>query len=209
MVIDDDLSSFKGISRIGLASGFVTVHFPEAAAFVAWCSQQAADKLVAGGCYCIVVDTKFADVFKGPAIPLEMLRWPRIYISRSGKVASAVSTLKIGHNEFLAKPFSISQMRDSLERIFAAMEGAASESTAYKSGFAELTKREREVFGLVVSGLANKAISDQLGIALKTVKVHRANLMRKLGVKSLVELVRAHDLLHAEPQTETPRQAAS
>lgn len=116
---------------------------------------------------------------------------PVIFLTGHADVPTAVATVKRGAFDFCEKPFSDNQL---VNRIEAALELSATHLEAsrakheVKDRLAELTDRERDVMRLVVEGLPNKLIADQLDISVRTVEVHRARLFDKMQVKSAVEL---------------------
>lgn len=118
-------------------------------------------------------------------------RMPAIFLTGHGDVAMAVSALKRGAYDFIEKPFNDN---DLVDRVLAALDMDAKqrseqESVASVEGrLQRLTKREREVMDRILAGKLNKVIADELGIATRTVEVHRARLFEKMGVKSAVEL---------------------
>jgi len=117
---------------------------------------------------------------------------PIIFISGHADVPMSVRAMKAGAVEFLTKPF---RDQDMLDAIHHALERDGrhrqqeAEIAALRENFALLTPREREVLPLVVSGLLNKQIAAQIGISEAAVKVHRSQLIRKMGAGSLPELV--------------------
>jgi FixJ family two-component response regulator len=123
---------------------------------------------------------------------------PIIFITGHGDIPMTVRAMKAGAVEFLTKPFRDQDLLDAvrlgLDRDSARRDhdkGRAKLLSAYQT----LTKREQEVFPLVTSGLMNKQIAAKLGVSEITVKVHRGNVMRKMGAKSHAELVRMADTL--------------
>lgn len=118
---------------------------------------------------------------------------PIIFISGHADVRMSVQAMKAGAVEFLTKTF---RDQDMLDAIYQALDRdrrrrrQEAELTALKERFESLIPREREVLPLVVSGLLNKQIAAQMGISEAAVKVHRSQLIRKMGASSLPELVR-------------------
>ena len=118
---------------------------------------------------------------------------PVIFISGLGDVPSSVRAMKAGAIDFLTKPFDQAQLlaavRTAIDKDRSAREARA-ERSSVGVRVAGLTPRERQVMAHVVGGHLNKQIASDLGIAEKTVKVHRARVMKKMGVASVAELVR-------------------
>jgi FixJ family two-component response regulator len=123
---------------------------------------------------------------------------PIIFITGHGDIPMTVRAMKAGAVEFLTKPFRDQELLDSvgiaLERDRARREQDSTVSDV-KIHFESLTPREQEVMGFVTAGLMNKQIAAKLGVSEITVKVHRGNVMRKMGAKSLANLVRMADIL--------------
>jgi FixJ family two-component response regulator len=118
---------------------------------------------------------------------------PIIFITGYGDVPMTVQAMKAGAVEFMTKPFSddtlLSAIRSAITRSRNVL-GREAEVQALRSCYALLTSREREVMSLVVSGLLNKQVGDELGISEITVKAHRGKLMRKMNAASLPHLVK-------------------
>jgi two-component system response regulator DctR len=106
-----------------------------------------------------------------------------------GDVPMAVDALKRGAFDFFEKPFDDNKLMDRVVEAFAASRQAAEEALI-QSRLASLSIREREVLQLIMGGKLNKVIADQLGISMRTVEVHRANILDKMHVKTAVELAR-------------------
>lgn len=116
---------------------------------------------------------------------------PVIFLTGHGDVPTAVSAVKRGAFDFVEKPFSDNALVDRVEQALQLSERAieARQQLGQRAQrMAELTEREREVMNLVIQGLANKLIADQLNISVRTVEVHRARVFEKMNVKSAVEL---------------------
>ena len=123
---------------------------------------------------------------------------PIIFISGHGDIPMTVRAMKAGAIEFLTKPFRDQDLLDAVQlglqrdRDRRIRENAVLKTRAR---FEALTRREQEVFGLVTTGLMNKQVAGELGVSEITAKVHRGNVMRKMGARSLADLVRMADAL--------------
>jgi FixJ family two-component response regulator len=128
---------------------------------------------------------------------------PIIFITGHGDIPMTVRAMKAGAVEFLTKPFRDQDLLDAiqqaLERDRSAHEERA-EIEELRSRFDSLTPREQQVMGLVVAGLLNKQIAGKLGTSETTVKIHRHQVMEKMGAGSLAELVRMADRLKITPK---------
>jgi len=128
----------------------------------------------------------------------EDIHIPIIFISGHGDVPMTVRAMKAGAVDFLTKPF---RHQDLLDAVTVALdldrrrrEDEKNLSTL-RSRFESLTNREQEIMGYVTSGLMNKQIAHEVGLAEITVKIHRSNVMRKMGAKTFAELVRMAEML--------------
>ena len=140
----------------------------------------------------------------GLALQQELLRLrrktPIVFISGESQTQEAIDALKGGAIDFLLKPFN---MEDLVQAIHRAMARSRDQLSTFRHtidvqrGYESLTPRERQVCQLVVRGLMNKEIAEQFQCSLKTIKVHRARVMEKMGVTSLLELA---DKIRALPE---------
>ena len=118
---------------------------------------------------------------------------PIVFISGHGDVPMAVSTLKKGAVDFLEKPFNESDLRETVSRMFDQANDRLKKAQAQKTHDAmlnRLTSREQQVLERIVAGRLNKQIADDLGISIKTVEAHRANIMEKLQVTTVADLMK-------------------
>lgn len=141
---------------------------------------------------CIVSDVRMPEM-SGLELFEELRRRqiavPVIFITAHGDVPLAVEAMRGGAAHFIEKPFDGEALLQAV-RAAATEPPARPRAPASDSKLAALTPRERQVLDLVVAGKLNKIIADTLGISIKTVELHRANMMSKLGVRNVPELVR-------------------
>jgi RNA polymerase sigma factor (sigma-70 family) len=118
---------------------------------------------------------------------------PIIFVTGHGDVPMAVSTMKKGAVDFLEKPFNEAELRSLIARMLQQASSQAAEETARREQEAllsRLTAREQQVLERIVAGRLNKQIADDLGISIKTVEAHRANIMEKLQVSTVADLMK-------------------
>ncbi|MCY1530877.1 Response regulator protein TmoT [compost metagenome] len=123
---------------------------------------------------------------------------PIIFMTGHGDIAMTVKAMKAGAVDFLAKPFRDQDMLDAVANALS-RDGerlsAEQSITALRSAYDSLTAREREVMGFVVAGLMNKQIAAEMNLSEVTVKVHRGQVTKKLGGRSVADLVRKSEAL--------------
>ena len=133
-------------------------------------------------------------------IAVERMDMPIIFITGYGDVPKSVQAMKAGAVEFLTKPVSnedlLAAIRQALERSRAALDHAG-EIQELRDRYGSVSPRERQVMALVVSGLLNKQVADELGISVITVKTHRGKVMQKMKADSLAGLVKMDAKLRA------------
>jgi len=139
-------------------------------------------------------------------VAVERMDMPIIFITGYGDVPITVQAMKAGAVEFLTKPFRedalLSAIRAAIERSRVALSRGA-EMSVLQGRYGSLSRRERQVMALVVSGLLNKQIGGELGISEITVKAHRGKVMQKMQADSLADLVRMAAKLWPAPATVT------
>ena len=192
-VIDDDGALREALSSLFRSVGLQVKAFASAAEFL--------QLKLPDGPACLVLDVRLPGV-SGLDFQSELARAnidiPIVFMTGHGDIPMTVRAMKAGAVEFLPKPFRDQDMLDAvqigLERDRTRRK-SASDAARLKATFYSLTAREQEIMGLVTAGLMNKQIAGELGVSEITVKVHRGNVMRKMGAKSLAELVRMADAL--------------
>jgi two-component system, LuxR family, response regulator FixJ len=187
-VVDDDEAVRDSLALLLESSGMSARTYDSAAAFL-----RALPNLASG---CVLTDVRMPDL-DGLELQRRLMelgvQMPVIVMTGHGDVPIAVEALKAGAADFLEKPFDDAQLLAAVSSALAAGQRAQDEQAAL-AGIAwrltSLTPREREVLDRLVAGQPNKTIAYDLGSSPRTVEVHRARVMEKMGVRNLPELVR-------------------
>jgi len=187
-VIDDDASFRKAVSRLLRSAGLAVEALASAKEFL--------ERPVEDRPSCLVLDVRMP----GPSgmdlqAALQEARRdiPIVFMTGHGDVSTSVRAMKGGAVDFLEKPFRAPELLACVQRGLARSRQSRverAERAAVERRFATLTSRERDVLRLVVTGMLNKQIAGELGIAEKTVKIHRGHVTQKMGAGSVAELVR-------------------
>jgi FixJ family two-component response regulator len=198
-VIDDDPSMRNALSRLFQSIGLQVKIFASANEFLKSPRPDVPS--------CLVLDVRLPGL-SGLDFQSELAKAnidiPIVFMTGHGDIPMTVRAMKAGAVEFLPKPF---RDQDMLDAVQVGLERdrnrrrSASDVSKLKASFNSLTAREQEVMGYVTAGLMNKQIAGQIGVSEITVKIHRGNMMRKMGAKSVAELVRMADALDIRRKT--------
>ena len=196
-VVDDDVSVRESLELLIGCAGWQAETFASAQEFLA------RPRVFAPSC--LVLDVGLPDLTGldlQKRIAGDRMDMPIIFITGCGDVPMTVQAMKAGAVEFLTKPFSddvlLSAIRHAMERSHTALDHEA-EMRSLWDCYASLSRREREVMALVVSGLLNKQVGCELGISEITVKAHRGKVMGKMNADSLADLVNMAARLRIAP----------
>ncbi|MDZ4202606.1 MAG: LuxR C-terminal-related transcriptional regulator [Gallionella sp.] len=193
VVIDEDMATLKGILRIASEAGFAARAFSDCRGFAEWINTHASDDAVASRSFCLVVDVRSLPSEAAWYANEHIRTIPKICIGTPAATAATGQLLNLFQGEFVRKPFTLLSIRAQIQDAFARHASLASEelqSRGVLAMFTLLTKREHEVAGLVGSGSSNLDIAQILGITLKTVKAHRAKVMKKTRSSTIADFVR-------------------
>jgi FixJ family two-component response regulator len=196
-VVDDDVSVRESLELLIQSAGWRPETFASAREFLAHPRDLAPS--------CLVLDVSLPDL-NGldlqQRIAPDRIDMPIIFITGYGDVPMTVRAMKAGAVEFLTKPFGddvlLNAIRNAIERSQTAL-GHEAEMRTLRDCYESLSRREREVMALVVSGLLNKQVGGELGISEITVKAHRGKVMRKMKADSLADLVTMAARLRPSP----------
>jgi FixJ family two-component response regulator len=195
-IVDDDEGMRRALTVLMTTVGYQAMAFARPTDFL--------EKYDPEQHACVVLDVRMPQM-SGLEVQQQLNRrgsiLPVILVTGHGDIPMAVQAMKDGAFDFLQKPF---RDQDLLDRINAAIKqdgenrATLDQQADLKRRAESLTPREREVMGLVVDGKANKVIAIDLGLSERTVEIHRANVMEKMGARSVAHLVKMHLKLSGE-----------
>jgi FixJ family two-component response regulator len=192
-LVDDDRSMRDAISSLVRSAGLNVETFSSAQEFL--------NHIRAEICACLVLDIRMPrmsgldlqHVLKEMGVDI-----PIIFITGHGDIPIAVRAIKSGALEFLTKPFRDDELLEAIDKALN-LDRVARENKVEldnsRRRYETLTYREKEVFPLIAQGLLNKQIAAHIGVTEVTVKVHRHNVIKKMGVRTLADLVRLYEKL--------------
>ena len=186
LILDDDASVRKAYVRILVDEGYAVLEFEDFSAL----RHALTSKTVQIERACLLLDMRMPH-----GDGLEVQRWisanrlslPVIFVSGESEISEAISALKAGAVEFLLKPVGGTQLIAAVKAVL--NQASQANGSPLPPGFERLSAREAQVLDLVVQGLRSQKIADALGITLRTVKMHRGNIMGKVGVQNVAQLV--------------------
>jgi len=186
-IIDDDASVRESIQDLLESVGLRARSFATTEEFLL---SQRAD-----GPNCLVLDVRLPGM-SGLEFQLKLaeagIQIPIIFLTGHGDIPMTVKAMKSGAVEFLTKPFREQELLDAIHQALdrdRAIREQQRETKEFRRRYETLTARERQVMGLVVTGLLNKQIASELGTSETTVKIHRGHMMQKMQAGSVAELV--------------------
>jgi FixJ family two-component response regulator len=192
-VLDDDASLREALANLFESVGLHAETFASPAEFL--------DKKNSGAASCLVLDVRLPGR-SGLDLQAELakanIQIPIIFVTGHGDIPMTVRAMKAGAVEFLTKPLHDQQLLDAVQRALdldRAWRAERKSTSELRARFETLTDREQGVIKFVIAGQLNKQIAHTLGVSEITVKVHRANAMRKIGAKSLADLMKISHVL--------------
>jgi FixJ family two-component response regulator len=204
-VIDDDPSMRKSLQRLLDGARYKTELFRSASEFLSHPAHP--------GPSCVIVDVQMPGL-NGIELQKTLIQHGReeqlVFVTGHGDIPMCAEAMKAGAVDFLPKPFNRKELLESVERALGRsveQRRGASEKNHARDLLQRLTPREFQVMELVATGMLNKQVGGELGMAEKTVKTHRSHVMQKLGITSVAELMRvlqkADMLPIVKPETQT------
>jgi FixJ family two-component response regulator len=197
LIVDDDKDVREALASLFRSVGLKVKMFDSAAELL--------QNRLPDAVSCLVLDVRMPGL-GGLEFQAELakasIEVPIIFMTGHGDIPMSVKAMKAGAVDFLAKPF---RDQDMLDAVSTALEqdrqrrSAEKRVSGVRTSYETLTQREREVMALVASGLMNKQIAGELRVSEITVKIHRGRIMRKMGARSLADLVRMAEVLGVGP----------
>jgi len=184
-IVDDDAAIRDALALLLSLRGYTTAIFASAEDFLG--------ALPPSGSGCVVTDIRMAGMSGlelQRALEGRRAALPLVVITAHGSIAAARDAFKSGAVDFLEKPFDDEHLVAAIERAFGRLDDVRATRGPAASALAALSPRERQVLALVVEGVGNRGIGERLGISPRTVEVHKARILARLGARNLAELIR-------------------
>jgi len=183
LIVDDDASTRIALERVLNHHGYLVRVFDNPARFI-----ESIDPSY-GHAHCAILDMRMQGL-RGLDVQRALIergvQLPVIFLSGESEMTEVISALKHGAADFLLKPVDTDELLNAISRALASGTADTDPKTALLK---KLSRRETEILDLVAKGMRSQPIADALGIGLRTVKMHRGNLMAKLGVSNVTELL--------------------
>ena len=183
LIVDDDASTRIALERVLNHHGYVVRVFDNPARFI-----ESIDPSY-GHAHCAILDMRMQGL-RGLDVQRALIergvQLPVIFLSGESEMTEVISALKHGAADFLLKPVDTDELLNAISRALASGTADTDPKTALLK---KLSRRETEILDLVAKGMRSQPIADALGISLRTIKMHRGNLMAKLGVSNVTELL--------------------
>lgn len=196
-VVDDDPDVLRSLARLLKFHGMDAKTYSSAETLL--------DDVVCLNPACVVADVALPGL-DGLALQRTFetkgLEFPIVFVTAGGDVRTSVEAMRHGAVDFIQKPFGEDELIAAVERAVArgrTLRADRASADVFRRRLASLTEREREVMVHVVNGLMSKQIAGKLGIAEKTVKIHRSRIMHKMAVRSVAELARLAERFGLSP----------
>jgi FixJ family two-component response regulator len=206
-VVENDQSLREGLQSLLCSVGHKVKSFESAEAFL--------EERVSRQPGCLILDVRLSGI-SGLQLQKRLIAngdgIPTIFISANGDIPMCAQAMKAGAVDFLPKPFREQEILETvqiaLDRELVRHERDREVSKALVN-YRSLTRRERDIVKLVVTGQTNKKIADALGVSEVTVKIHRGHVMHKMGAASLADLVRIFDMTEPHLASEAPKSSTN
>jgi len=202
-IVDDDEKFSKSLSRLVKSIGFDVETF--------LCAQEFLERKHYKGVSCLLLDVRMPGL-TGPDLQEELknrsIDMPIVFLTDHGDVPTGVKAMKDGAVDFLPKPVEEKKLFEAIDHALdrdAQLKKSTREIEKAKSLVASLTPREQEVMRWLITGMLNKQVARYLGATERTIKAHRSQVMHKLGVVSVAELVRLAQKADIPPAKRSPR----
>jgi FixJ family two-component response regulator len=193
LAVDQDEATHRALARLGECHGFLAGGFLSFQDFAEWFDDQCTYPTISNFVCCMVLDVGMLPSLEERAVPSVIYDIPKLYIGNPHFSCELNDLAGMGFFAFLPKPFTLQALNGRLHDAFIHHEKLLGGAQQVGELFARLSRREAEVGGWVVQGMTNLEIAAKLCISIKTVKAHRAQVMKKTESETIVDLIRFFD----------------